>query len=61
MPTWKKASPKNLSKVFAKIIRMPEEDQEIICEKLNDMLDDLRDGDFFGTEGQCDPRGDPRS
>lgn len=27
---------------------------------VNDMLDELRCSDFFGTEGQCDPRGDNR-
>ena len=24
------------------------------------LLDSLREEDFFGTEGQCDPRGDQR-
>jgi hypothetical protein len=28
--------------------------------KINGMLDDMRDDDEFGTEGQCDPRGDGR-
>ena len=27
---------------------------------LNDLLDELLAEDFFGTEGQCDPRGDQR-
>jgi len=27
---------------------------------LDDMLQDIHDGDGFGTEGQCDPRGDFR-
>lgn len=31
-----------------------------ISKLLNDMLDDLCDEDFFGTEAQCDPRGDHR-
>lgn len=28
---------------------------------LDRMLDTLNDMDFFGTEGQCDPRGDRRN
>ena len=27
---------------------------------LNNLLDELLAEDFFGTEGQCDPRGDQR-
>lgn len=27
---------------------------------LNELLDELRNDDFFGTEGQCDPRGNKR-
>lgn len=27
----------------------------------DDVLDELLNNDFFGTEGQCDPRGDHRS
>ncbi len=30
------------------------------CEAFDDMLDTLHNEDFFGTEGQCDPRGDRR-
>jgi len=29
-------------------------------ESLNDILDDMLNNDFFGTEGQNDPRGDHR-
>jgi hypothetical protein len=28
---------------------------------LNEMLDTQRDNDFFGTEGELDPRGDNRN
>lgn len=28
--------------------------------KIDDILDDIRDNDGFGTEGQLDPRGDNR-
>lgn len=31
-----------------------------ISKLFNEMLDDLLGEDFFGTEGQCDPRGDHR-
>lgn len=36
-------------------------DEKIIAEAFNDMLDDLLSDDFFGTEGQSDPRGDRRN
>ena len=32
-----------------------------ISKLFNEMLDDLLGKDFFGTEGQCDPRGDHRN
>ena len=38
-----------------------EDDAEALAECLDCMLDDLRSQDFFGTEGQCDPRGDSRN
>ena len=37
-----------------------EDDQKFWCEAFNDMLDELRSDDFFGTEGELDPRGDNR-
>jgi hypothetical protein len=30
------------------------------CADLNAFLDELANQDAFGTEGQCDPRGDQR-
>jgi hypothetical protein len=30
------------------------------CAEFDRMLDRLLDEDYFGTEGQCDPRGDRR-
>lgn len=33
---------------------------KIVSKEFNKMLDDLLEEDFFGTEGQCDPRGDHR-
>lgn len=34
---------------------------KIVSKEFNKMLDDLLEEDFFGTEGQCDPRGDHRN
>jgi hypothetical protein len=31
-----------------------------VTDPINNLLDMLRDEDAFGTEGQCDPRGDAR-
>lgn len=60
----KKATRKNLRKVLEKLAGMAEDgdaqDAKIIVEKVNAMLDDLLSDDFFGTEGQLDPRGDHR-
>lgn len=56
----KKATIKNFKKVLENIIMMfDREDKQakiIWVDDLNDMLDNMRDNDFFGTEGQCDPR-----
>lgn len=35
-------------------------DAMVICEHVDEMLNVLLDQDFFGTEGQLDPRGDHR-
>jgi len=43
--------------------RLSQEEPEIVAQiarGLNEMLDGMRDMDVFGTEGQLDPRGDPR-
>lgn len=37
-----------------------EDDAEMLAESLEGMLTDIHGGDGFGTEGQCDPRGDFR-
>jgi hypothetical protein len=34
--------------------------ERIVAEEFKVMLDILLGDDFFGTEGQCDPRGDHR-
>lgn len=38
----------------------PEEMRRIAASELNEQLDQWRALDSFGTEGQLDPRGDPR-
>jgi hypothetical protein len=39
---------------------MEEDDREPYVEDVEDMLDFIHSNDGFGTEGQCDPRGDAR-
>lgn len=36
-------------------------DRRLASGLLNDLLDEAMANDMFGTEGQCDPRGDHRS
>jgi hypothetical protein len=52
-----------LKSCFDKIIeqcKQVPEDLDVFCETFDNALDDLLNEDFFGTEGQCDPRGDRR-
>ena len=60
----KKVTPKNLNVVLdrikAQVANDGKEGAKYYCEALNDMLDELLGDDFFGTEGQNDPRGDHR-
>lgn len=37
-----------------------DDDARMLADILEDGLSELRDNDCFGTEGQCDPRGDQR-
>jgi hypothetical protein len=60
-----KMTKRNAKKVLAGIeefILKPSnpEDSKHMLEAMNRMLDDLLTEDFFGTEGQLDPRGDQR-
>lgn len=60
----KKITPKNMKKVFNKLLEFLEEDNisaKVFCEDFNIFLNELNSMDFFGTEGQCDPRGDHRN
>jgi hypothetical protein len=60
----KRVTVKNFERVLPEVLRMyAEADRQekiVWADELNDMLDTMRDGDFFGTDGQCDPRGDNR-
>lgn len=54
---------KTLPLVLARMIQLVNEDEyfsEILAEELEPWLDSLASDDFFGTERQCDPRGDMR-
>lgn len=49
--------------VLERLIEMSsgdKDDAKCIAEAVEYMLDTLQGNDFFGTEGQCDPRGDQR-
>lgn len=53
----------DIRKVFERIIKQCQDDEEdmlIYIDELDMMLDSLYQNDFFGTEGQNDPRGDHR-
>lgn len=63
----KKATPKNMGKVLRGLADYVEASEKEypgtngdFCASLNEFLDGLLDDDFFGTEGQLDPRGDQR-
>jgi len=60
----KKVNGKNYKKVLEAITQQISEsendERQVWFESLNEMLDELHSNDFFGTEGQNDPRGDHR-
>lgn len=60
----KKITGKNYKKVLKNIETQISEgdndERQCWFETLNEMLDELLSNDFFGTEGQNDPRGDHR-
>jgi hypothetical protein len=58
-----KLTAKNVATVLRRMAEQCEDDEAdaaIYAEVTERMLDDLLNADFFGTEGQCDPRGDHR-
>lgn len=48
-------------KRMASIAEQSADDAEMFADGLEQMLDDIHSNDGFGTEGQCDPRGDFRN
>jgi len=46
---------------MADMAERDEEDASAFAEELESMLDAMHGNNFFGTEGQCDPRGDFRN
>jgi hypothetical protein len=55
---------KNIKIVLERIINASLDDPEYaqyMAVELENMLQDLHVNDFFGTEGECDPRGDFRN
>lgn len=55
---------KRVALVLRRMADMAERDEEhasALAEELEPMLDAMHGNDFFGTEGQCDPRGDFRN
>lgn len=59
----RKITPKNMQKVFNKLVDFLKANDcaKEFCKDFNKFLDDRLCMDFFGTEGQCDPRGDHRN
>lgn len=62
-----KTTPKTLALVLANLTVFALQEQREspaacrdFCHRLDAFLDDLASLDAFGTEGQCDPRGDQR-
>ena len=54
---------KTLPVVLARMIQLVNEDgyfADMLADELEPWLDSLASDDFFGTERQCDPRGDMR-
>lgn len=60
----KKTNAKNVVKHLRNftdfIEKQDKEGKDYVAMALNDLWNDMLMSDFFGTEGQCDPRGDHR-
>ena len=64
MAKFKRVGKKNLRNAVLELVAMCEAEMvpaKEVYAAINELLDDFRDRDIFGTEGQLDPRGDPRS
>lgn len=64
MPKYQALTVKTLNGVInrlgAYLDDMEKEGRAAFIKPFDEFLDELLDEDFFGTEGQCDPRGDHR-
>ncbi len=65
MPQFKPVTPETMEhvmRVFADLLRddRDPESRKVWAYEINAFLDNQLDQDAFGTEGQCDPRGDHR-
>ena len=64
-PDWRcerdrKMVPETLGEFCVHLILLRKKERRSAVDTLNDVLDGLLSEDFFGTEGQNDPRGDHR-
>ena len=56
----KKLTARTAKAVFERVLKMDKADRDTVLSEWNEVLDNLRAEDFFGTEAQLDPRGDGR-
>lgn len=50
-----------MAETFRRLLELPPSCRPAMVDAINGALRALEQQDFFGTEGQCDPRGDHRS
>jgi hypothetical protein len=50
-----------MAETFRRLLELPPSSRPAMVDAINGVLRTLEQQDFFGTEGQCDPRGDHRS
>lgn len=59
-PTRAKTISEDLVTFAAYLEKQPTISRSLCAAEFNRWMDNLHGDDFFGTEGQCDPRGDHR-
>lgn len=55
-----KLTSRNAPKVFEEIMKLDAKTRKYVLDAFDKTLDELCSDDLFGTEAQCDPRGDQR-
>lgn len=60
MPRMTRRNARSVLSKIADRIESNGDEERVWCLELNELMDALLADDFFGTEGQCDPRGDHR-